>query len=109
MRQKDKAKQARLTAQAAEDMRLCYAFSRAHSKLARWAERTYGDHGPLISGSVRLHFPPHVKDCLRHLARKVTEHSGRSYAAWHNAGRRRATWFRLKEQTIARDGRGFYG
>jgi len=43
--------------------RACRA-SRAHSDLSLHALERYGDHGPLISGCVRDHFPDEIKDKL---------------------------------------------
>lgn len=37
------------------------------------AEAKYGDHGPLVSGVVRGHFPADVKKVLRELAHFITE------------------------------------
>jgi hypothetical protein len=94
---------------ADEALVTAYAYSRAHSKLAVWAERRYGAFGPLISGIVREHFPEPVKGTLRVLARNVGTRLECSLSLWRIAGKRRSTWIRAKEQTIAQHGRGFYG
>jgi len=106
---KTKQERDEIATAALEDMRLAYGMSRAHSKLATWAGRQYGDCGPLIAGVVRDHFPPQVKTALRLLARAVGEHLGRSREGWRAAGRKRGTWFRAKADRIACDGRGYYG
>jgi len=106
---KTKQERDEIAAAALEDMRRAYGMSRAHTKLAAWAATEYGDHGPLISGVVRDHFPLHVKTALRLLARRAGDRLERSRERWRAAGRKRATWFRAKDARIARDGRGFYG
>lgn len=66
------------------------------------ALETYGSHGPLISGSVRDHFPTDVKMSLR---KSIVEVSGlleRSRVEWSHAGRRRHTWTRAKDAAYAR-------
>lgn len=58
----------------------------------------YGDgSGVLISGIVRDHFPKPVKDRLRLLAHYATEQSDLSASHWQAAGRRLATWRRMRE------------
>lgn len=84
------------------------AASREHSRLAMHAMDTYGDHGPLISGCVRDHFPERVQEALRTLARTVGAYSDAAYAA--RPPRVRMTTMRRLAQDIAtRDGSGFYG
>lgn len=55
----------------------------------------YGDHGSLVSGVVRAHFPDPVKDDLRTLARLATRYRDQSLAHWRAAGRSARTWRRL--------------
>ena len=59
------------------------------------ALRQYGDHGSLISGVIRDHFPIDVKTRLRRLARRYSHASEVSRAHWRAAGRRLDTWRRL--------------
>ena len=47
------------------------AVSRAHRDKLNAALLEYGDHGPLVSGVGRDHFPEDVKEELRSLAREV--------------------------------------
>ena len=56
------------------------------------ALHSFGDHGALISGVVRDHFPPDVKHNLRRLAHGSTELRDRSLAHWRAAGRHIQTW-----------------
>lgn len=63
----------------------------------RDAEQTYGNHGPLISGIVRDHFPEELKDTLRELCRRGNRERNRSYTHWRAAGRTVGTWRRLLE------------
>lgn len=98
------------TALATLRLTQAYVASRLHSQMAETFIAAYGDgNGDQISGSVRDHFPTEVKDALREVARSVTKCLSDSREAWRRAGRTHATWMREKEQTIARDGRGFYG
>jgi hypothetical protein len=69
---------------AAELFAKACAASRAHSRLVARAEKQYGDHGPVISGIQREHFPDAVKDQLRTLARDVTRYLDAAYAARPN-------------------------
>jgi len=70
----------------------------------RDAERTYGDHGPLISGVVRDHFPGPVKDQLRAYVRVIQDQQDQSLAHWVASGRRAHTWretrTRMQEGTV---------
>lgn len=43
------------------------------AEVTRYAYETYGDHGPLISGAVRDHFPADIKDRLRFLNHGLTK------------------------------------
>jgi hypothetical protein len=82
--------------------------SRLHSSQAQRALANYGDHGALISGCVRDHFPETVKNELRTLAQLVTVESDAGYAA--RPPRIRFTTMRHLARSIAtRDGSGFYG
>ena len=67
----------------------------AYQCLVGEALRQYGDHGSLISGVIRDHFPPEVKTNLRRLARRYSHASEVSRAHWRAAGRRLETWRRL--------------
>jgi hypothetical protein len=88
---------------------LAYAHSRAHSRLASLAFKRYGDQGSLISGIVRDHFPRPMKNSLRAIARKVGKLLDESLYDWRLAGKQRHTWIRLKDATIAKYGKGYYG
>ena len=59
-----------------------------HGCLTKEAMDRYGDHGSLISGVMRDHFPPHVKDRLRHLA-ALGAHGSVARLHWKMAGKRR--------------------
>jgi hypothetical protein len=87
---------------------ICCAASRAHNELAGAALDTYGDHGPLISGVVRDHFPEPIKDELRRLARLVSEWSDSAYAARPKRVRL-DTMRSLARDVATRDGSGYYG
>ena len=106
---KSKAERTAIAAVALADLSHAYALSRAHSNLAIWAEQKFGKKGPLISGVVREHFPPDVKEHLRFLASGVGESFRWSLARWRMAGRRRETWLRAKADIRNREGSGFYG
>lgn len=96
-----------LAASAEHFRRACEA-SRIHSMIAAEAFKGYGDHGPLISGCVRVHFPEYLKDTLRDVARRVTTESEAAHAA--RPKRIAAATMRELAQAIAtRDGAGFYG
>ena len=82
--------------------------SREHDTRARIALEAYGAHGPQISGVVRDHFPPHVKDELRYLARKVTELSDEAWRARPKYVRD-STMRTIGRLVAKRDGSGFYG
>lgn len=63
------------------------------------AERLYGDHGSLIAGVHRDHFPDDVKTVLRDMAMKFGPMIEESLRLWTKvAGKRRRTWMRKKEQ-----------
>jgi len=96
-------------ARARAELKLAYAFSRAHSRLAVWAEGAYGAQGATISGVYREHFPQPVKERLRRLASMVSERLAYSRSAWRQAGKRQSTWQRLRQNIIRAYGRGFYG
>lgn len=87
---------------------LACAASVSHSRLAARSLRKYGAHGPLISGSVRDHFPEPVRDTLRDLAREVTRQSNAAYAC-RPPRVRLATMRALGRAVAARDGSGYYG
>ena len=87
--------------------RVCEA-SREHSKAAAAALRMYGDHGPLISGCVRDHFPEEVKEHLRWLAKATADYSKLAHAA-RPPRVRTATMRELARAVATRDGAGYYG
>ena len=82
--------------------------SREHTAVAAEACEKYGDHGPLISGCVREHFPEDVKANLRALANAVTNWSN---AAWEARPKytRDDTIRAIGRAVAKRDGSGFYG
>lgn len=82
--------------------------SRTHAALAADALSRFGDHGALISGCVRDHFPSDVKDALRFHAREVTRLSDAAWAA-RPSRVRMATMRQLARMIATRDGSGFYG
>lgn len=82
--------------------------SRLHSEHAAFCLKLYGDHGPLISGCVREHFPEDEKQFLRDLSRLVTTKGDEARAA-RPKGARMATVNRLARLVATRDGSGFYG
>lgn len=84
-------------------------FSRAHSKLAEWALKRFGDHGPGISGCVRDHFPGPLKDHLRHLAKEAARASEMAHYNCRPRRVRRSTLHVLARAVAKRDGSGFYG
>jgi len=99
-----------LIAQTAEQLLvLAYAHSRVHTELAKLAMEQFGDHGSLISGCVRDHFPVPVKDRLRDIALEVTRLLDESKIEWRKSGKHLRTWIRLKDQIVSRDGKGYYG
>lgn len=84
------------------------AASRKHSDIAQAALKEYGDHGPLISGCVRDHFPEEIKEELRTWARMVNR--------FHNLamdnrpkGVHKETLYRLAREVTHHDGKGYYG
>jgi hypothetical protein len=84
------------------------AASRRHSKLAAYALRKYGDHGPQVSGCVRDHFPGHWVFTLRELALSVTRFSDAAYAARPERVRFQ-TMRKLATAVATKYGSGFYG
>lgn len=99
-----------LIAQTAEQLLvLAYAHSRAHTELAKLAMEQHSDHGSLIAGCVRDHFPTEVKDRLRNLALEIGPLMDESKRIWRKSGKHLRTWIRLKDQVVARDGKGYYG
>lgn len=63
---------------------------------------TYGNHGSLISGIGRDHFPEATKITLRTLITRVNFEEARAFAHWRAAGRTRARW--INEHDAARKG-----
>lgn len=83
-------------------------FSRLHSSQARRALANYGDHGALISGCVRDHFPETTKDHLRILARSVGIELDKAREARPKRVRF-ATIVHIGRLVATRDGAGYYG
>ena len=65
-----------------------------HQMVARALE-AYGDHGSLVSGVVRDHFPIEVQASLRELISRVNREHDRSLVHWRAARRTLITWRRL--------------
>jgi hypothetical protein len=63
------------------------------------ARKTYGDHGPLVSGVYRSHFPDVTKDALRTIAHTATRYADMSVAHWRAAGRTIGTWRAMRDDT----------
>lgn len=87
--------------------RACRA-SWMHSSEADRALANYGSHGAQISGCVRDHFPPVIKDRLRSLARIVSDELDLAKAA-RPKYTRTATVIHIGRLIATRDGNGFYG
>jgi hypothetical protein len=68
------------------------------AKYLRIAYRLYGDHGPLISGCERAHWPEPAKDALRENARDIADTLDRARDEWRAARKRQHTWLRTMEQ-----------
>lgn len=68
--------------------------------LTRYAA-VFGDHGPLISGGFRDHWPDVAKDNARMLARQLDTFMSRSIAHWQASGRQLATWRDLRDRCFA--------
>lgn len=66
-----------------------------HARIAQLASEAYGDAGSLISGVVRDHFPPAVKDQLRGLALYRTACLDSAAESWKDTGRTFATFRRV--------------
>lgn len=84
------------------------AASRLHATLTRHALHAFGDHGPVVSGCVRDHFPDAVKNELRALAKHVGECSTRARVVAPSRTHEK-TIRRLGHLVATRDGSGFYG
>lgn len=67
----------------------------ARARFVRAAFRNHGDHGALISGVERDHFPDEVKDLLRKNARAITEGMDQAQACWRASGKRLHTFRRV--------------
>ncbi len=87
---------------------LACKFSREYDAMLRDALAAYGDHGPLVSGAGRDHFPESVKDVLRHKARAVAFNSDLAHSA-RPKGFHLATMRQLARDVALRDGSGRYG
>jgi hypothetical protein len=83
-------------------------FSRLHRDFAAAQLKVFGDHGPVISGCVRDHFPTDRKDTLRYLARQCAQASDRAWKA-RPPRVRSSTMRKLSRLVAQRDGSGFYG
>lgn len=103
----DILKNPKFSAVVAHYERACRA-SRLHSSEAKRAFVNYGDHGVQISGCVRDHFPPNVKDQLRSLARIVSDELDKAKAARPKYARM-STIIHIGRLIATRDGCGFYG
>lgn len=84
------------------------AASRKHSDVAQAALEEYGDHGPLISGCVRDHFPEKIKNELRELARSVNRFHELALDK-RPRGVHKVTMYRLAREVTHHDGNGYYG
>ena len=82
--------------------------SREHDALAEKCLLRYGDHGPLISGVCRDHFPEKEKKKLRALARIVAAENAAGRRARPH-GVRKTTMDKLARSICRRDGSGWYG
>ena len=72
------------------------------------ALKKWGEHGPLISGCGRDHFPEGVKFVLRSLARAVSSHNDMAMTK-RPRGVRRETLHKLARLVVKHDGGGRYG
>lgn len=84
------------------------AVSRAHRDKLNAALNEYGNHGPLVSGVGRDHFPEDVKEELRSLAREVHDMNEKGRAA-KPRGVHMATIHKLGHEVSHKFGKGFYG
>lgn len=73
-------------------------------RLVQLARARYGDHGALISGVYRAHFPDAVKDELRVLARKATALRDAAAAEWRKTGRTQDSFRALLREVERRIG-----
>jgi hypothetical protein len=71
---------------------------REHAALVKLYERQYGDHGPLIAGCHRDHFPSIVKDSLRLRAREITSALDHASDCWRLSGKRMHTFRRVLDR-----------
>jgi hypothetical protein len=95
-------------APAANQFALAARASREHSSFAKESLAKYGEHGSLISGCVREHFPEEVKEKLRALAFAVSFHNSAGEALRPRRVRMK-TMYDLARAVCRRDGTGFYG
>jgi hypothetical protein len=73
-----------------------------------WAFDKYGDHGSHVSGVVRDHFPPEIKNELRELASAIAKQLDAAYAARPKGVRK--TTIRMIGSAVAKHvGYGSYG
>ncbi len=82
--------------------------SRAHRDKLNTALQEYGNHGPLVSGVGRDHFPEDVKEELRSLAREVSNMNAKGRVA-KPKGVHMATIHKLGHEVCHKFGTGFYG
>jgi len=75
----------------------------AYARLVTFALATYGDHGPLISGVIRDHFPVETKSILRTLCHGASRERARSLAHWQASRRTVANWRKWKDSITRLD------
>lgn len=81
-------------------LRSAHSRFRQHARDIRAAFLIYGDHGPVVSGCVRSHFPEAIKDTLRKRFRTAHEDLEISLAYWKLAGRRTRTWHIVADKAL---------
>jgi hypothetical protein len=69
----------------------------ARANFLRSAFKNHGDHGAVISGSERAHFPEEVKHMLRVNAHAIGNAMDAALAAWKASGKRLPTFRRVIE------------
>ena len=75
-----------------EYLELAHAYQDIVAILTDRAFQLYGDHGPLISGCVREHFPDATKDVLRVHNHGASDFASKSLTHWLAAGKHLAMW-----------------
>lgn len=81
-------------AQAQEELKMLGILRQVRSELIRSAFVMYGDHGSLISGIERDHFPADVKDALRKNASDILHTMDAALIYWRRSGRRLHTFLK---------------